>query len=1216
MTEPVSDAAVAIVGMAGRFPGATGVEELWRNLRAGKGGLREITEAELAAAGVDPALRADPAYVRVGGPVAGLDLLDAAAFGFGPREAATTEPHHRLLLECSWEALEHAGYCPTDPGATVGVFAGAAFPDYLIDNVPGLAREPGGKQLMAAGIERDSLTSLVSYKLGLRGPSTTVQTFCSTSLVAVHLACQSLLTYECDMALAGGAALPLPQPAGYRYEEGGILSPDGRVRSLDADANGTVMGSGVAIVTLKRLTDAMADGDHVHAVIIGSAVDNDGADRAGYGAPGVVGQTEVIETALAVAGVKPQSVGYVECHAVGTPLGDSIELAALSRAFGTRRDGRCVLGSVKPSIGHLDRAAGVTGLLSAALSLRDRTLPAVPGFRTPNPALAAAADTFTVLPEDRPWPAGPEPRRAGVSSFGVGGTNAHVVLEEAPPRPPRPAGAGPHLLTFSAGDPAALADTTRRLRDHLARHPDEDLADVAYTLQVSRGRFGLRRAVVCRDHADALAALADPDRWIDGETRRRDPRVRLVAGDAVPDAWWPELAAATRRLLAPDPEAAGADPGGRAGALAGLAAVLTRLGVRLADDTGPAGTPGGEELLVAPDAGPADGWLLGALARLWQAGAVIDWPALHRGRGRRVPLPTYPFQRRRHWIDAPDPAAPAPRAGARGAAGDRLHGPVWRQHPQPVAGLDQRLRLAGPWLVFAAEDSAEALADRLVHAGAEVAVVRPGPALAADDFGDFTVRPAEPGDPAALLRSLTTAPRTIVHGFSLASPPGAGVAHFDAEQDRGLRSATALLRALADSDLPPAELVLLTRGAVGVLGPDLTHPEHAALAAAVPVPGFGGALGGLRHIDTDPGTGGDADTDQVLAGAVDPRAGRRAVRSGATWLLGHEPHPPADPDAGPPQLLPDDVVLITGGLHGGGLAVARHLASAYGCRLVLTTPTALPPRDRSGPGPDDRRTPDVLDLESRGATVVTVPVATGDGAGLREAVRAATDAFGRLDLVVHTVEPGEADDCAAVVRGFHALQAALGDRAIRRVALHPTGSGPAAAALEAYARVARLRGDGVWTVVHADLAGAEAAEPDGTGTDLAGRVLAAADPAHATVFTRPPGEDPAPRTVDRPARDAVDGGASGHRDRSALATPFVEPAEGVEATVAGLLAAALDLTGIGADDNFFELGGHSATAVHLAARLADVFGVPLPVTALVEDPTVRLLGARIAGLTG
>ncbi|WP_406397033.1 beta-ketoacyl synthase N-terminal-like domain-containing protein [Streptomyces uncialis] len=1209
MEETAYDSAVALVGMAGRFPGADDVGSLWRNLRAGVSGLRPVTDEELDRAGVDPALRADPAYVRVGGPVDGLDRFDAAAFGFSAREAETMEPQHRLFLECSWEALERAGYCPTEPGVPVGVFAGCGFPDYMVGNVSHLATERGAGQLFATGNERDSLTSLVSYKLGLRGPSLTVQTFCSTSLVAVHLACQSLLTYECDMALAGGAYLPLPQPAGYLHEEGGILSPDGRVRSLGASANGTVMGSGVGVVTLKRLADAQADGDVVHAVILGSAVNNDGRERAGYAAPGVEGQAAVVGTALAVAGVKPESVGYVECHAVGTGLGDSIEFAALGRVFRTPSGTPCVLSSVKPSIGHLDRAAGVTGLMRAALSLRHETLPGTAHFEAPNPTLATLADRFTVLARDRPWPAGPEPRRAGVSAFGVGGTNAHVVLEQAPAREPRPAPPGPHLLTFSAGGPQALDALTERLRAHLDEHREDELADVAFTLQMSRGRFALRRAVVCADHDDAVAALADPARLIDGETVRRDPWVRLTPGDGVPDAWWSELAAAADRLLTGG-EGGGERTAGRDTALAALGGALSGVGVRVWSDGAVGAT---EEVVVAPGGRTAADWVLTTLARLWQAGASIDWAALHAGRGRRVELPSYPFQRSRHWVDAEPPRE---RGGAhQGAPATFL--PDWRRRPLPLTGLDARLRAAGPWLLLAADARGEALGARLLHAGAEVVTVRPGGDFAAHDDGDFTVRADSSDDLTAMLRSQLVTPRTVVHGFALAP---------DGEDGGGLASALAVTRAYAGRPVArPAALALLTSGAVGVGGTGPDRPGHAALAAWAtqqPDP-F------CHHVDLDAG----ADPGQVLAALTVPHEGPVAVRGDEAWVRCYQPHPLA-PDDEHPFAGPGETVLITDGLGPTALPLALRLARAHGPRLVLTTPVPLPDRahrDRfaDDDGPVGRAVRAVAALEATGAPLLVLPVPAGDEAALRAAVRAAVDRFGSLDVLVHSAGPDPApgpglpEGVRAAVRELRTVIRVGADPAVRRrVVLAPAvaGSGaatagpsPVGAALAAYAGAARPRGEGRWTVVTRD-AGDDGDLGD-TG-ELLARAASAGHLAEVMLSTRPLAGRSVLAPADGRAADAVVADEGPNRPRPALATPYVEPAAGLERTVADLWAAGLGLDSVGADDNFFELGGRSLVAVQLALRVREALRAPLPSTALVEHPTVRLLSAEITALTG
>jgi acyl transferase domain-containing protein len=1270
LTHTDYDSALAIVGMSGRFPGARDVAELWANLLDGAPGLRLITDGELAAAGVDPATADHPDYVRVGGPVSDLDQFDAGAFGFSPREAETLDPQHRMFLECSWEALESAGYCPVEPGPQVGVFGGCAYPDYLMDHLMPTAGEPGATLLLAIGNERDSLTSLVSYKLGLTGPSVAVQTFCSTSLVAVHLACHSLLTYECDIALAGGAFLPLPQPTGYQYEPGGILSPDGRLRSFDASANGSVMGAGVGVVALKRMQDALADGDVIHAVVLGSAVNNDGRARVGYTAPGVDGQASVVETAQAVAGVKPESIGYVECHATGTQLGDSIELAALTRVFPESAQTPTVLSSVKPSLGHLDRAAGVTGLIRASLSLRHAILPGTPGFEAPNEALAAAGGRFTVSASDRPWPAGPLPRRAGVNSFGLGGTNAHVVLEEPPARPARPAESGPHLLTLSAADPAALAQYAERLADHLSTHPDEELGDVSFTLQVSRGHFGLRRAVVCRDAADAVAALGDADRWIDGETRRRDPSVRLVAGEADP-AWWREVARATARLLAADGDvhmaAAAEATTTQDEALAILTEGLSRVGVRFAGRSGPAAADA-VTVLVEPDGSAADAWILSALARLWQAGATIDWAGLHRGRGRRVTLPTYPFQRSRYWVAA-RPAAAVTAAPAEGRVDDLdrwTYLPAWERSTPPAEDLEARLRAAGPWLVLAAEERGEALVERLIRAGAEVFTARPGERFGQDEIGDFTVRPGDPGDAAELIGSLLVAPATIVHGFSLASPPGDGAAHFDAQSELGFSSALAVVRALVEDPDPwAADLVLLTGGAVGVVGSDLTHPEHAGLASLAPTIAQENPRLTCRSVDVgEAGAGGTAraagaahgvaaDAESVLAAIVAPHAGSVAVRGGEVWLRVFEQHPLPVPDALRPALHRGDTVLITGGLGALGLTLARHLTDVYGCRLVLTGRTPLPPRElwpqlKDGADRTARQIRAVLDLEDRGARVLALAADVDDEEQMRGVVEAAVERFGGIDVVVHgagvqdprffdlvhLVEPEVCDaHFRAKVHGFHVLQKVLGDHAAdRRLAVSSLTPvlggvlhGPYAAAnavLDAYARAARLRGEGRWVTVnfeawHAapDL-DAVGDQPEGDyemapaeGVSMFERALAAVDRvAHVTVSTGPLAPRVRRWVVSGGVPDAPDLEAERDRHpRPPLSTPYVEPAEGLETTVARVWEATLGLETVGAKDDFFELGGNSLIAIDLTARLREAVACAVAVTALVRYPTVRSL---------
>ncbi|WP_084195840.1 hybrid non-ribosomal peptide synthetase/type I polyketide synthase [Streptosporangium amethystogenes] len=520
-----SGGAIAVIGMACRFPGARTPEEFWRNIDDGVEAVQSFSDEEILSDGGDPALLGDPAYVKAGTVLADIDRFDAGFFDLTPREAEILDPQHRLFLECSWEALEYAGYDPHRYSGQIGVFAGSGRSTYLTDNLlqaPEVVRAVGEYQLMLS-TEKDFLPTRVSYKFNLRGPSISVNTACSTSLVAIHLAGASLRSGECDLALAGGARVEAAQRRGYLYQVGGIESPDGHCRPFDVDAQGTFGSSGVGVVALKRLEDAIADGDVIHAVIRGSAVNNDGARKVGYVAPAVDGQAEVIERALAAAGVSPGTIDYIETHGTATPLGDPIEVAALAQVYGREETSRpCALGSVKSNIGHTDAAAGVAGLIKTVMALKDGTLPASLNFSAPNPRIDFDGTRFYVNTESRAWPTGDGPRRAAVSSFGMGGTNAHVILEEAPRIPPRDTADDPELLVLSARTPSALDAVTERLGDHLRDHPEVSLASAATTLRLGRRELDHRRTLVSADRKAAVEILTakDPQRLRSGTARR------------------------------------------------------------------------------------------------------------------------------------------------------------------------------------------------------------------------------------------------------------------------------------------------------------------------------------------------------------------------------------------------------------------------------------------------------------------------------------------------------------------------------------------------------------------------------------------------------------------------------------------------------------------------------------------------------------------------
>jgi acyl transferase domain-containing protein len=692
-----SNTDIAIVGMAGRFPGSRDVAQLWRNLRDGKESVTWFSEEELLAAGEDPELIANPAYVPAASVLDDIDLFDAGFFGYPEPEAAIMDPQQRLFLEQSWHALEDAGVDPDRAPGLVGVFAGSQMSTYMIYNLIQHKALVAGAGKLALGLtnDKDSLTSRVSHTLGLTGPCFNVQAYCATSLVAVSVACTSLLTGECDVALAGGVAVEVPHRVGYLYEKGGTSSPDGRCRAFDAAGEGTPhgTGNGVGVVVLRRLADAVADGDRVYGVIRGWAVNHDGSAKAAFAAPGVRGQANVVAEALAAAGMAPSEVDYLEAHGTGTALGDTIEIAALQQVFDSAKDAKLAIGSVKPNLGHLDRAAGVAGLIKTALALSNGEIPPTINFEQPNQQLARSGDRIEVVTDLRPWPRGERPRRAGVSAFGLGGANAHVVVEEAPvpDRAGRLAPREHQVLVWSARTEESVTATGELLAEAIA---DADLADVAFTLQVGRKVFAHRRAVVA-----TVASLAS-------DVRADRIRARVDAYQGRPVAFLATGAGAdTAGLYRSEPVfRAAVDECAAAGLEAdfttgyALGRVLLAWGVRpttIAGDgliaaalsesislTDAARMPASatvplpadsDRVVVSLGAGePVDVplWvptvaagrqdtevLADALAQLWLSGVDIDWHAYHDGRQpHKTTVPKYSFQRTRYWIDPPSDA--------------------------------------------------------------------------------------------------------------------------------------------------------------------------------------------------------------------------------------------------------------------------------------------------------------------------------------------------------------------------------------------------------------------------------------------------------------------------------------------------------------------------------------------------------------------------------
>ncbi len=514
------NSAVAVVGMSGRFPDANSVSQFWQNLLDGAEALTDLSDDELLSAGADAEKIKDPNYVRKASLLKGSEMFDANFFGINAREAELIDPQQRVFLECCWEAIEDAGYiCDKYPGS-ISVYAGAGYNTYLLRHIAGssVLNDPITAYSAQLGNDKDYLATRVSYKLDLKGAAATVQTACSTSLVAVQRAWQSLVDYECDMALAGGVSIAHPQTAGYLFMDGMILSPDGHCRPFDSNARGTRFSPGAGVVVLKRLSDAIRDRDQIRAVILSASINNDGAGKVGFSAPSVDGQAECIALAQATAGIDSsniESIGFVEAHGTGTQLGDPIEVTALTQVFAESTDRKqfCALGSGKSNIGHLDVAAGVAGFIKTVLCLENRKIPATINFETPNPQIDFENSPFFVNTKTIDWKSNSHPRRAAVSSFGIGGTNAHAILEEAPAREysfqfdDDDSNAVTHTLVLSARSKAALSQTASNLADHLDRESHLSLSDVAYTLQTGRKRFEHRQTITANSIGDAISAL-------------------------------------------------------------------------------------------------------------------------------------------------------------------------------------------------------------------------------------------------------------------------------------------------------------------------------------------------------------------------------------------------------------------------------------------------------------------------------------------------------------------------------------------------------------------------------------------------------------------------------------------------------------------------------------------------------------------------------------
>jgi acyl transferase domain-containing protein/acyl carrier protein len=1337
--EPPEDR-IAIVGMACRVPGAPDLEAFWRNVVSGVESIETLSVDELRAAGVSESLIRDPQYVRAGGFVPGVDGFDAALFNCTPREASMLDPQHRLLMECAWNALEHAGHSCIDRSVRTGVYVGVANSTYTRDHVqPSL--EPrdssGAYQALIAG-ERDFLATRISYFFDLSGPSVNVQTACSTSLVAVHLACQALIAGECDMALAGAAAVRLPQRVGYQYEEGMILSHDGHCRPFDADASGTVVGNGAGIVVLRRLADAIADGDTVHAVILGSAVNNDGSQKLGYTAPGVEGQASVIREAQMLAGVSAESIGYLEAHGTGTSLGDSIEVLALTEAFrrSTTRRGFCALGSVKSNIGHLDTAAGVVGLIKAALALSRQMIPPCVHFRRANPALGLETTPFFVPSVARPWADG-SPRRAGVSAFGIGGTNAHVVLEASEIAQPSSASRRWQLLCVSAKTEGAVRKIASALADHLANPPAPTLPDVAFTLAVGRRLHEHRSAIVCASGSEAserLGAVTSSAKavsgrgmaWIfPGEEGVYPDMGRALSGQepvfraAVAEAMFalsefPHASPADVALFAMEhglvalwrdwgatPQAIlGIGAGTYAAAVAAgmltlgdaarLLAVRKRadlFGAELATMTIRPPSTGwvssmtgtwltdtaatnpdhwvsqlsqpprtaaalqsllegsdravltvgpGTVTMLAEHAGPhailADSCgsgvdethaIANAVATLWSAGVSVDWRQYYSlETRRREPLPQYPFERMRHWIDRPARTVVVAESAARSGE-PAAYLPTWLRAPK----LPHQRDFTGSWVIVGdVQGIATRLSARLKEGGATVAT-------------------AGPDAPAwrAILRE-TGARHIVLLGASYESLVALGKVLASENIQDGVVSLLAVTEDLhrvtgEESFCAAASLAL---GPLRVLPQE--HPEIIC-----------------RNIDIVSCISSDV-VDLLLAECAAPVAPAVvAIRGSHRWRLSVEKAETTPVST--PYSVDRPVYLIVGGLGLVGLALARHLHDAERARLVLVGRTPLLPLAASEsdaadivildidakaiPEQDTRtaRLHSLAELRHDGADLLCVTADVSDEHDLRRAFAAAEAAFGRVDVVVHaggatrgeTFTPFEELTPETARRhfrpkvdGVEALRNISREKPLRACVLMSSlssvlgGLGFAAyAAANAYLDAVAQHDDGLngvrWLSIGWD---AWQSPEQADRPEIAGELMqhAIAASAGAALFSRLLASDTGAHvlvsTTDLVERFARASQPQTARIQTAVVPAIIKlPVASTEDVITSTWAELLGVDTVGPHDDFYDLGGNSLLATQVVSRLRRTFGIQLSVRAMFEENTVAGLARYVDTLS-
>lgn len=1201
---------IAIIGMSGRFPGAKNIEQFWNNLKNGVESITFFTKEDALACGVSEEHLNDPNYVLAGGILDDVELFDAAFFGFNPREAATMDPQQRLFLECAYEALENAGYALNKYDFPVGVYAGANMSTYFLYH---LINEIGVQDDFALAIanDKDYLATRVSYQFNFKGPSITVQTACSTSLTAVAMACEGLLNYHCDMALAGGAAVKLPQKMGYLYQPGMIASPDGHTRPFDAKAEGTVFTSAVGVVVLKRLEDALRDGDRIDAVIRGIAVNNDGSDKVGFTAPSREGQAEVIAAAQNLAGIDPEEIGYLEMHGTGTALGDPIEVAALTNVFRerTQRKAFCAIGSVKGNIGHAVSGAGIAGLIKTVLALKHKQIPPSINFAIPNGKIDWETSPFYINTRLTAWESNGNRRIAGVSSFGFGGTNVHAVLEEAPIPQRSSASNDWQLLTLSAKTHSALEKICHNLAEFFRDHPEVNFSDAVYTLHVGRKEFEHRIALLCRNREEAIKLL---ETWPNGGPTVYAGMSRNQSGNA-------------REI---------------------------------------------EELIATLSSNPKS--KLTKLGKLWVAGATIDWEAFYKGEKRlRVPLPPYPFERKRHWVEQyhrkESLTASTQKTARSGERKEWVYFPSWKRATS--LRMDEvAIQPEESWLVFTDQlFFHQCFIDYLKKKNIKVITVGKADRFQKIDDSSFLINPGAKENYRALLDEISKTgryPRKILHLWNV-TPVRSGSTRleaYDQGQEDAFYSLLYLVQSLEFLGIKEKiRISIITNGLYSIAGESELYPEKATV------------LGPCKVIPKEyPDI--SCQSIDILLPEEEPQANERliemilaeitagepefivAIRESCRWLQFFEVLKVETKNDTSP-IREGATYLITGGLGGLGLAIAGYLAEKARVKLVLTRRSFFPDKQDwnrwLSSHSKNNKTSTIIKrlmmIENSGSEIMTASTDVSDPEQMGQLIRVVERSFGKVDGVIHAAgiadnsliseKTGEtaAKVLSPKVKGVLVLDELFKGRQLDFMVLFSSSSAVLGNAgfvdycaannfLDAYAHFNNRLANYYTVAINWDEwaeAGmaAESKARDRVKNKISLKQgLAWLDkiitlkPAAQVIVS--PGdflsmlenirEYLLVSWAGEPRLEAVV-----ESNRPELPTPYVGPNNQTEAAIAEIWQRLLGVYPVGVNDDFFELGGHSLLAISFLSELAKEFQKNISLQNLYEKATVAELAAML-----